>query len=122
VEEHHLHIRSKGSGAPREYTSAGQHLLPCNAMIRTFVITDANGCTTIATTVSPITDPTVTATVNASCNGIRWFSNLNRAGGSGGYLTVTTLRQDLLLMLLFTGLAAGTYTFLRDNKVVQVQY
>jgi hypothetical protein len=70
----------------------GQHLLPCkqcNADTYTFVITDANGCTTtIATTVSPITDPTVTATqVNVSCNaGSDGSVTLTGAGGSGGYL------------------------------------
>jgi hypothetical protein len=55
----------------------------------------------LSTTVSPITDPTVTATqVNVSCNaGSDGSVTLTGAGGSGAIFTVTTLRQDLLLML-----------------------
>jgi hypothetical protein len=69
--------------------------------IRTFVITDANGCTTtIATTVSPITDPVTAAQVNVCNAGSDGSVTLTGAGGSGGYLTVTTRRQDLLLMQL----------------------
>jgi hypothetical protein len=52
---------------------------------------------------------------------IRWFSNLNRAGGSGGYL-YSNNNIARTTMPLFTGLA-GTYTFLYViAKVVQVQY
>jgi hypothetical protein len=77
----------------------------------TFVITDANGCTTtIATTVSPITDPTVTATqVNVSCNaGSDGSVTLTGAGGSGGYLYSNNTSG--FTTCYFTGLAAGTYT------------
>jgi hypothetical protein len=86
--------RSKGSGAPREYTPSNIYYQckQCQCHTYTFVITDANGCTTtIATTVSPITDPTVTANSNVSCNaGSDGSVTLTGAGGSGGYLTVTT--------------------------------
>jgi hypothetical protein len=55
-------------------------------MIRTFVITDANGCTTIATTVSPITDPTVTATV------------MQVVTGSDGSVTLTELADQAAIL------------------------
>jgi hypothetical protein len=60
-----IYICSKEAEHKCEYTSAGTtfttSVIPMP--MHTFVITDANGCTTtIATTVSPITDPTVTAT------------------------------------------------------------
>jgi hypothetical protein len=85
-----------------------------NADTYTFVITDANGCTTtIATTVSPITDPTVTATqVNVSCNaGSDGSVTLTGAGGSGGYL-YSNNASGFTTNATFTGLAAGTYTFM----------
>ncbi|OXA94724.1 gliding motility-associated C-terminal domain-containing protein [Flavobacterium hercynium] len=85
----------------------------------TFVVTDANGCSsTTITTVNPITNPTVTEIhVDPSCNGGNNGSvELTGAGGSGGY-TYSIDGTTYTASAVFTGLAAGTYTFyVKDSK------
>jgi hypothetical protein len=79
--------------------------------IRTFVITDANGCTTtIATTVSPITDPVTAAQVNVCNAGSDGSVTLTGAGGSGGYLYSNNAPSGFTTNATLH-LAAGTYTF-----------
>jgi hypothetical protein len=91
--------------------------------MHTFVITDANGCTTtIATTVSPITDPTVTATqVNVSCNaGSDGSVTLTGAGGSGGYLYSNNATSGFTTNATFYRFSSwNLYFYVRDNKVVR---
>jgi hypothetical protein len=121
VEEHHLHIPFKGRsteynwGAGTTFTTSVSN---ANADTYTFVITDANGCTTTIANVSfPITDPTVTATqVNVSCNaGSDGSVTLTGAGGSGGYL-YSNNATGFTTNATFTGLA-GTYTFMYVTKL-----
>ncbi|KQO29641.1 hypothetical protein ASF10_03800 [Flavobacterium sp. Leaf82] len=116
---------TKGSGTPSSPvgpiagTSFTISVTPANADGYTFVITDANGCsTTTSTTVAPITNPTVTAVkVDASCNGSATGSvQLTGAGGSGGY-TYSSNGTTYALTSLFENLAAGSYTFyVKDSK------
>ena len=91
-----------------------------NADAYTFVITDANACTTTVTaTVNPITNPIASATpTQVSCfGGADGAVQLIASGGSGtGY----TYSQDGITygsVSLFTGLTAGGYTFyVKDSK------
>ncbi|MFH7016147.1 T9SS type B sorting domain-containing protein [Flavobacterium sp. FlaQc-47] len=116
---------AKGSGAastPSAPFSTASFTYPvtlANADSYTFVVTDANGCTsTTNTTVNTITSPTVTDThINPTCNGGNNGSvQLTGAGGAGGF---TYSNDDITYSQksLFTGLAAGTYTFyVKDAK------
>jgi hypothetical protein len=52
---------------------------------------------------------------------IRWFSNLNRAGGSGGYL-YSNNNIAFTTSATFYRFSRNLYFFVRDSKVVQVQY
>ncbi|MFC0079238.1 hypothetical protein ACFFLS_19480, partial [Flavobacterium procerum] len=93
---------------------------PANADTYTFVVTDANNCPrTAVVTVDPISNPTVTAAaVNAGCNGSSDGSvTLTGAGGSGGYTYSSNATTGFTSNPVFTGLAAGSYTFyVRDSK------
>ncbi len=86
----------------------------------TFEITDSKGCiTTTSAIISPLTNPTVTATkVDATCNGASTGSvQLVGAGGSGSYTylfyrsTTTPVPTTYTTQSNYTGLAAGTYNF-----------
>ncbi|MDR6845141.1 hypothetical protein J2W95_001840, partial [Flavobacterium granuli] len=93
-----------------------------NAGAYKFVITDANGCTSIATaTVTAITNPTVSEThINVSCNGLSDGSvTLTGAGGSGGYTYSRNATSGFTATATFSGLAASAtaYTFyVKDSK------
>ena len=91
-----------------------------NADTYTFVVTDANGCSKTATaTVDPISNPTVTASpVAATCNGNADGSvTLTGAGGSGNYTYSNNATTGFTVNPVFTGLAAGSYTFyVKDGK------
>ncbi|MBE8727599.1 T9SS type B sorting domain-containing protein [Flavobacterium hungaricum] len=91
-----------------------------NADTYTFVVTDANGCSKTATaTVAPISNPTVTAVpVAAACNGNSDGSvTLTGAGGAGDYTYSNNATTGFTVNPVFTGLAAGSYTFyVKDGK------
>ncbi|WP_456315732.1 hypothetical protein, partial [Pseudomonas shirazensis] len=93
---------------------------PTNADTYTFVITDANGCqATSVTKVDPIANPTVTAVqTNAGCNGAADGSvTLTGTGGSGGFTYSNNATTGFTVNPVFTGLAAGSYTFyVKDSK------
>ncbi|KAF2506405.1 beta strand repeat-containing protein, partial [Flavobacterium foetidum] len=96
---------------------------PADADTYTFVVTDTNNCSrTAVVTVDPISNPTVTAAaVNAGCNGSSDGSvTLTGAGGSGGYTYSSNATTGFTANAVFTGLAAGSYTFyVRDSKGCQ---
>ena len=116
----------KGSGtvsapsAPITGPTFTYTVTPANADTYTFVITDANGCSkTTTVVVSPIANPTVTAVqTNASCNGAADGSvTLTGAGGSGGFTYSNNATTGFTVNPVFTGLAAGSYTFyVKDSK------
>ncbi|KRB54851.1 SprB repeat-containing protein [Flavobacterium sp. Root186] len=116
----------KGAGAPSAASAPitgptfTYTVTPANADTYTFVITDSNSCTrTAVVTVAPITNPTVTAVqVNASCNGSSNGSvTLTGAGGSGGFTYSNNVAGPFAANPVFTGLAAGSYTFyVKDSK------
>ncbi|WP_316634817.1 T9SS type B sorting domain-containing protein [uncultured Flavobacterium sp.] len=116
----------KGSGAasaPSAPIAGPTFTIPvtlANADSYTFVITDANGCTsTTNATVVPIANPTVTATqVNVTCNAAANGSvTLTGAGGSGGYTYSNNAVTGFTPTATFSGLAAGTYSFyVKDSK------
>ncbi|WP_354680756.1 hypothetical protein, partial [Mariniflexile fucanivorans] len=85
----------------------------------TFEITDANSCTSTTTIgVDPITNPIVTSNkTDVSCNGgFNGTVQLTGSGGSGGY-TYSDDNVTFTSTSLFTGLAAGSYTFyIQDSK------
>ncbi|RYF24918.1 MAG: hypothetical protein EOO42_04795 [Flavobacteriales bacterium] len=122
----YTYTSKKGSGATSAASApfAGPTftfpVTPANADTYTFVITDANGCqTTAITKVDPITNPTVTAVpVNATCNGNADGSvTLTGAGGSGGFTYSNNATTGFTTNAVFTGLAAGSYTFyVKDSK------
>ncbi|KIQ19303.1 hypothetical protein RT99_15310, partial [Flavobacterium sp. MEB061] len=116
---------TKGSGTPSAPSApiAGPTftytVTAANVDSYTFVVTDANTCSTSTTTaVIAIANPTVTEThINPSCDGGNNGSvELTGAGGSGGY----TYSRDNITYVpngTFTGLAAGSYTFyVKDSK------
>jgi gliding motility-associated-like protein len=96
------------------------------ADLYTFEITDGIGCiTTVNATVTPVVNPTVTATkVDATCNGALTGSvQLLGSGGSGGYTylfynnTVTPAPTNYTSQSEYTGLGSGTYSYsVRDSK------
>lgn len=115
---------TKGTGTPSSSVSVAgtSFTIPVtavNADLYTFVITDANGCSsTTSTTVAPIAPPTVTAVkVDASCNGSATGTvTLTGAGGSGGY-TYSRDNVTFAAATLFENLGAGAYTFyVKDSK------
>jgi hypothetical protein len=75
-----------------------------------------------ATTVSPITDPTVTAAQQSSCNaGNDGSVTLTELADQVAIFTATTLLQDLLLIQLYRITAAGspyTFFYVKDSKGV----
>ncbi|MFD2292254.1 beta strand repeat-containing protein, partial [Mariniflexile gromovii] len=85
-----------------------------------FRVTDARNCQSVSNviTISPITNPTVSATTtNVSCNGASDGSaQLVGSGGSGGY-TFSNDNVTFTASSLFTGLSNGSHTFyVRDSK------
>jgi len=115
---------TKGAGTPSGVVAVAgaSFTIPvtaANADLYTFVITDANGCSsTTFTTVAPIAPPTVTAVkVDASCNGSATGTvTLTGAGGSGGY-TYSDDNVTFVTTALFENLTAGDYTFyVKDSK------
>ena len=101
------------TGTPFTYSTA-------TAATYQFRITDARNCQSVSNviTISPITNPTVSATTtNVSCNGASDGSTqLVGSGGSGGY-TFSNDNVTFTASSLFTGLSNGSHTFyIRDSK------
>ncbi|MBW4358858.1 SprB repeat-containing protein, partial [Flavobacterium taihuense] len=116
----------KGSGAasaassPSAALSFTYSVSNANADAYTFVITDANGCTsTTSTTVNPITNPTATPTpTQVSCNGgVDGTVSLAGSGGSGGY-TYSFNGSAFTGTTSYSGLSAGiAYPYqVKDSK------
>jgi gliding motility-associated-like protein len=110
---------SASYGASNSVTGTSFTYTTATAGSYTFEITDAQGCTTTTSaTVNALVPVTLTSTnTNPSCNGATDGSvQLIPAGGAGGY-TFSDDDINYSTTSLFTGLAAGDYTFyVKDSK------